>query len=532
VPETSRPPSSTADTESDSPLQLALLAAIVESSDDAIVSKTLDGRILSWNAGAQRIFGYRPEEAIGQSITLIIPTELHAEERRILEKLRQGERIDHFDTIRVSKDGRRIPISLTVSPVRDSRGKIVAASKVARDISDRKRAEQALREREEALREADRRKDQFLALVAHELRNPLAPIRYALATWRKPGTTPEQRKRAEEIFDRQLTQMARLLDDLLDIARITRHSLELKKAATDLKAVMGVAVETARPLLDAKQHTLELELPQPGPSLQADAGRLAQVFSNLLINAAKYTDPGGRVRLSVVREGGQMVFSVSDNGIGIAPDMLPRVFDLFAQADTALERAQGGLGVGLALVRGLVHLHGGSIEARSEGMGCGCEFIVRLPLDSAPAQPGERLTATDGLLVTKERRVLIVADEAGAAEDCAMFLGLHGHLVQIAQAGYRALELGPRFHPDVVLLDIGLPDIDGYELARTMRTTEWGASVTLVALTGWGQEEDRQRAFQSGFDYHLTKPLQPERIETLLQAVLPAATCGSAGPAA
>ena len=405
VPETSKPPSPKADTGSASSLQLALLAAIVESSDDAIVSKTLDGRILSWNAGAQRIFGYRPEEVIGQPITIIIPPELHAQEQGILEKVRRGERIEHFDTVRVSKDGRRIPISLTVSPIRDGRGEIVAASKIARDISDRKQAEQALRQSEEALREADRRKDQFLALVAHELRNPLAPIRYALATWRKPETTPEQRKRAEEIFDRQLTQMARLLDDLLDISRITRHSLELKRTAIEPKTVVSVAVETARPLLDAKRHTLELDLPQPGPSLQGDPGRLAQVFSNLLINAAKYTDEGGKIRLRAVQEGGQMVFTVSDNGIGIAPDMLPRVFDLFAQADTALERAQGGLGVGLALVRGLVDLHGGSIEARSEGIGCGSEFVVRLPVDTVTVQPDEDSGAADEPLRCLERRI-------------------------------------------------------------------------------------------------------------------------------
>jgi len=380
LPET-RTPSSAAAIELDSPTRLALLAAIVESSDDAIVSKTLDGRILSWNAGAQRIFGYCAEEVIGQSITIIIPPELHAEERRILEKLRRGDRIDHFDTVRVAKDGRRIPISLTVSPVRDSHGRIVAASKVARDISDRKRAEDALRQSEEALREADRRKNRFLALLAHELRNPLAPIRYAAATWRKPETTPEQRQRAEEIFDRQLDHMSRLLDDLLDVSRITHTTLELKMSAIDLTSVVSLAVETARPFLEAKQHTLEVELCEPQPRLQADPMRLAQVFSNLLINAAKYTDPAGRIRLRAVQDGGEVVFIVSDNGIGIAPEMLPRVFDLFAQSDAALERAQGGLGVGLTLVQGLVNLHGGSIEARSEGVGRGSEFIVRLPID-------------------------------------------------------------------------------------------------------------------------------------------------------
>jgi PAS domain S-box-containing protein len=373
------PPSPSADTELDYSAQLALLAAIVESSDDAIVSKTLEGRILSWNAGAQRIFGYRADEVIGKPITLIIPPELHDEEQRILAQVGQGQRIDHFDTTRVTKDGRRISISLTVSPVRDSRGTIVAASKVARDISERKRAEQALRESEEALREADRRKDEFLALLAHELRNPLAPIRYALATARQPGTTPEQRERADEIMDRQLTLMSRLLDDLLDISRITHGTLELKKEPMELAAAISTGVETARPFLEAKRHTLLVEVPQSGLGLEADAGRLAQVFSNLLINAAKYTDPGGHIQLRAARLGDEVAVTVSDNGIGIPEDMLPCIFALFSQVPAARERAQGGLGIGLSLVRGLVSLHGGRVEARSQGVGRGSEFIVHLP---------------------------------------------------------------------------------------------------------------------------------------------------------
>ncbi len=263
------PPAPAPVEELDYSVRLALLAAIVESSDDAIVSKTLEGRILSWNAGAARIFGYTAEEAIGQPITIIIPPELREEERRILEQVRHGKRVDHFDTTRVTKDGRQIAISLTVSPVRDSRGVIVGASKVARDITERKRSEEALRESErrlkaseEALRDADRRKDEFLALLAHELRNSLAPIRYALAANKKPGRTPEQLKRSEEIMERQVTHMSRLLDDLLDVARITRSTLDLKKTPTELTFVVGSAIDTARPVLEAKNHTLSLDLPK------------------------------------------------------------------------------------------------------------------------------------------------------------------------------------------------------------------------------------------------------------------------------
>src|SRR5215831_1484050 len=277
--------------------QRALLAAIVDSSDDAIVSKTLEGRILSWNRGATRIFGYEPHEVIGKPITIIVPPDLHAEERQILDKLRRGERIDHFDTIRVTKDGRRIAISLTVSPVRAADGTVIAASKVARDISERKLAEQRLRQSEEALRLADRRKDEFLALLAHELRNPLASIRYALAANRKPGRTPEQRKQADEIIERQITHMSRLLDDLLDVSRITTGKLVLKKSATELTSVIGAAIETVRPLMDEKHHTLALDLPSEPVRLEADAVRLAQIFSNLLINSAKYTPACGRIQL-------------------------------------------------------------------------------------------------------------------------------------------------------------------------------------------------------------------------------------------
>src|SRR5215471_2556160 len=369
---------------SDDPFQQrALLAAIVDSSDDAIVSKTLEGRILSWNRGATRIFGYEPHEVIGKPITIIVPAELHAEERQILDKLRRGERIDHFDTVRVTKDGRRIAISLTVSPVRGADGTVIAASKVARDVSERKVAEQRLQQSEEALRLADRRKDEFMALLAHELRNPLAPIRYALAASRKPGRTPAQLRQAGEIIERQVTHMSRLLDDLLDVSRITRGTLELKKTRTELTSIIGAAIETARPVLEAKHHNLVLDLPTQPVQLEADVVRLAQVFSNLLINAAKYTDPGGRIQLRAFQQDDAVVVSVRDNGIGISADMLPRVFNMFFQTHSALARAEGGLGVGLSLVRGLLALHGGSVEARSEGPGRGSEFTVRLPLGDA-----------------------------------------------------------------------------------------------------------------------------------------------------
>ena len=498
--------------------QRALLAAIVDSSDDAIVSKTLEGRILSWNRGATRIFGYEPHEVIGKPITIIIPPELHAEEQQILEKLRRGERIDHFDTVRVTKDGRRIDISLTVSPVRAADGTVIGASKVARDVSERKLAEQRLQQSEEALRQADKRKDEFLALLAHELRNPLAPIRYALAANKKFGRTLQQRRHADEIIERQVSLMSRLLDDLLDISRITRGALELKRTRTELTSIVGAAIETARPIIDAKQHTLVLDLPEQPLQLDADATRLAQVFSNLLINAAKYTDPGGRIQLRAWQEERNVVVSVSDNGIGIAADMLPRVFNMFFQTHSALARAEGGLGVGLSLVRGLVDLHGGTVQAHSDGPGAGSEFVVQLPLETAT--PESLVAEADAEVASADvgLKVLVVDDNRDAADTCAMLLEASGHHVQTAYTGRQALELARAFHPHAVLLDIGLPDVDGYRLAERFRASPWGRSAILIAVTGWGQEQDRQRAVEAGFDQHLVKPISAETVESLLQS--------------
>jgi PAS domain S-box-containing protein len=504
------------------------LAAIVESSDDAIISKTLEGVITTWNHGAERIFGYTAGEVIGKPVTLLIPPNQIDEEPTILQKLRRGERIDHYETVRLRKDGTLLDVSLTVSPVKDLNGTIIGASKIARDITQRKRMEAALREEiaireraEAALREADRRKDEFLALLAHELRNPLAPIRYALAGNKKAGRTPEQRKRAEDIIERQVTHMSRLLDDLLDISRITRGTLELKKNPTELTLAVGTAIETARPILDAKNHTLSLDLPTTAVRLEADPVRLAQAFSNLLINAAKYTDPGGHIQLRAAQDGHEVVVTIRDNGIGISADMMPRLFTLFSQAQTALGRAEGGLGIGLSLVRGVVTLHGGSIEARSDGPGTGSEFIVRLPIGTPLAAVTDIEATAENLVPGAGLKILVVDDNRDAADACASLLELSGHHVQTAYTGRHALELAETFRPHAVLMDIGLPDFSGYELATKIRAAPWGRGVLLIAVTGWGQEEDRRRALEAGCDHHLTKPIAPETVESLLQSLDP-----------
>jgi PAS domain S-box-containing protein len=689
------PPHQYAQFSAEDPSLLARLAAIVESSDDAIVSKSLDGQIQTWNAGATRIFGHSAEEAIGKAITLIIPPELHAEERQILQRVRSGERIDHFDTIRVTKDGRRIHISLTVSPILDARGVVIGASKTARDITERKHSElllkesqrymsmeaealarlnergsrlwrasslqegldemlaavmellgadmgnvqlrrggvlkieaytgfgpellelfqelwaaddsacaqtlksgqrviiedvttdprveplraaahaagfravistplvggngtllgmlsihfksvrrpseqdlrrldlysrqasdfiqrfnmeQALRQSEEALREADQRKNEFLALLAHELRNPLAPIRYAVALGKRLGRTPEQQQRSDEIIERQVEHMSRLLDDLLDVSRITRGAIELKKSRVELTSVVASAIEAVRPLLDTKRHSLTLDLPKEPLRLETDPVRLAQILSNLLINAAKYTDPNGQIELRARREGMQIVIGVRDNGIGISAEMMPRLFTLFSQARPALERSEGGLGIGLALVRGLVGLHGGKVEAHSEGSNRGSEFIVRLPigaeLPAADAKPQEDRCSSGAAL-----KLLLADDNRDAAETCAMLLESEGHRVHQAHDGQQALELAERYRPDALLLDIGMPDMNGYQLAQQIRSAEWGKQMLLIAVTGWGQADDKRRAREAGFDHHLVKPIDIQQLRSLLAAL-------------
>jgi len=499
------------------------LAAIVESSDDPIVSKTLDGVIRSWNCAAERLFGYSAEEAVGQPITLIVPPERLQEEADILARLRRGERIEHFETVRVAKSGCRIDVALTISPILDASGAIVGASKIVRDITERKVSEQRqqriiaeLRRAEEALREADRRKDEFLAVLAHELRNPLAPIRYAVALARK-GRAQSRQRQAQGIIERQVEHMSRLLDDLLDVSRITRGTLILRRSSIDLASVISAAQESARPLIETKRHTLALKLPEKPIRLVADPVRLAQVLANILINAAKYTDPGGRIELEAAREGCDLIVAIRDNGIGISAEMMPKVFTLFAQAAPALERSEGGLGIGLSLVRGLMELHGGTVSAHSRGTGHGSEFVVRLPIGNPADQPADAAPVRPPASArTKSLRLLVADDNRDSAATCAALLEAAGHEVSVAHSGGEAFDLACRLEPDVLLLDIGMPELNGYQLAQRIRDTDWGRRAVLIAVTGWGQEEDKRRALAAGFDRHLTKPIDPDGLESVL----------------
>ena len=490
----------------------SLLAAIVSASDDAIVSKTLDGIILSWNQGAERLFGYSPAEAVGRSIDLIIPPELRPEERQILQRIRQGDRIDHFETIRVTKDGRRLDISITVSPVRDDSGRVIGASKVARDVTERKQMD-------EALREADRRKDEFLATLAHELRNPLAPIRHSLEILLRSEGDPGLFRHATDILGRQLSHMIRLVDDLLDMSRITRDKLQLRKTRLDLASIIRNAVEASRPLAERDQQTIDVSLPEQPISLDGDPVRLTQVFSNLFNNACQYTEPGGRIWLTAERQDSEVVVLVRDSGIGMPADQLDGIFEMFAQVDDESERPRRGLGIGLTLVRRLVQLHGGTVTARSEGRGLGSEFEVRLPI--AESDPDFEAVAPAPTLDSAARRILVVDDNRDSAESIATLLQLSGHRPFVVHDGIAAVEAAEHLRPDVVLLDVGLPRLSGIDACRRIRSHAWGKGMVIVALTGWGQDSDRRNTKEAGFDAHLVKPVDYGNLLQLLAALLP-----------
>ncbi len=370
--------------------------------------------------------------------------------------------------------------------------------------------------RAEALREADRRKDEFLATLAHELRNPLAPLRNALEILRLSPSDPARAEKARAMMERQVNQMVRLVDDLLDVSRITTGKLAIRKSTTELQATLRDALETVRPFVAAAGHELALDIAAEPICVEGDSTRLAQVFSNLVNNAAKYTEPGGRIEVSLAKEGAEAVVRVRDNGIGLEPKSLASIFDMFVQVDRTLERTQAGLGVGLTLARRLVALHGGSLSVRSEGAGKGSEFEVRLPLAGAILPDSEKVRRAD--TGEEPRRILIADDNADFANSLGALLSGRGHEVRVVYDGAEALATAARFNPDFAFLDIGMPRVHGYEVARRLREAPGTAACVLVAVTGWGQEDDRQRAREAGFDRHLVKPAAPEDIETILKS--------------
>jgi PAS domain S-box-containing protein len=490
------------------------LVAIVESADDAIVGKDLNGVITDWNGGAERIFGYTAEEAVGRHVSMLIPPDRPDEEPQILRSIGRGEYISHYETVRRRKDGEFIDVSLSVSPILDAQGRIIGASKIARDIADQKRLE-------EALRDSDRRKDEFLAMLSHELRNPLATIRNSVQLLRMDPGDAMQRKVLGPL-ERQVATLTRLVDDLMDVSRVTMGRVQLQRSDVPVNRVLRDAADTVRREMRDRRHSFKLHLPDRNLMVNADAVRLEQVVVNLLTNAAKYTPDGGTIQLAAERDGDDALLRVRDSGIGIEPELLPHVFALFSQGSTTLDRAKGGLGIGLALVKYLVEMHGGSVTARSDGPGTGSEFIVRLPLASGepaaeceqPLPPGMGADAAEDSL-----RVLVVDDNRDSADLQATLLHHNGYKVKTAYDGTDALEIALRFRPDAILLDIGLPEIDGYEVAYRVRQQKALNSVVLIAMTGYGQPEDRQRSEAVGFDYHLVKPAEFSELQAILKSV-------------
>jgi PAS domain S-box-containing protein len=497
----------------------ARYAAIVESSDDAIVGKSLEGIVRSWNRGAERLFGYAADEMIGQPIRRIVPPERLGELEGILASIRRGERVEPFETERLRKDGARILVSITVSPIRDASGRVIGASKIARDVTERRQIE-AERERllasaERARAEAEsanRTKDEFLAMLGHELRNPLHALRNAVAAARLDD---RHRARSLEIARRQIDQLARLVDDLLDVARITRGEFVLHRAPVDLAEIVARAVEAHRDAVANRGVRLAVDLPPRAVRVDGDGNRLQQAIGNLLDNAVKYTPLDGEVHIAVRCERGEATVRIRDTGIGIEPAMLPRIFDLFTQARQDLDRPEGGLGIGLTVVRKLVELHGGRVAVRSDGLGKGAEFSIVLPSLVGPRAAASSRPRRPPLSGDRAR-VLVVEDNRDAAEGMSMLLQLFGNRVRVVHDGVAAIEAARAEPPDVILLDIGLPGVDGYEVARRIRDVPELRQVVLVALTGYGRDQDRREALAAGFDHHLAKPVDPDALGSLI----------------
>jgi PAS domain S-box-containing protein len=472
--------------------------------------KDVEGRYVYVNDAAAAIFGRPPAELYGKTDDDLFPpntaAQFKANDRRALESglgIQVIETLLHDDGVLHSSIVSKFPI-----PGPDGRPALVGG--MAIDITDQRRAEAALRD-------ADRRKDEFLATMAHELRNPLAPIRHAIEILKSKAPVDRDLAYSRDVIDRQVQQMVRLLDDLLDVSRISRNKLELHKQPIKLATVIENAFETSQPLMVASRHQFSVSMPADPVHLDADPVRLAQVFANLLNNAAKYTEPGGQICLRAEREGSDIVVCIRDTGIGISAEMLPRLFEMFSQATPALARSQGGLGIGLALVKGLVELHGGTIEVKSAGQGKGSEFVVRLPvMVQLPPLETPAAPSLDHVASEKKVRILIADDNRDGADSLARMLRILGHETHTVYDGQQAVEQAVSFHPDIILLDIGMPKMNGHDAARHIRQQSWGKDVLLIALTGWGREEDRRRTQEVGFDHHLVKPVDAKALLALL----------------
>jgi PAS domain S-box-containing protein len=493
------------------------LAITLRSIGDAVIATDSAGRIMMLNPAAERLTGWTSHEAAGQGMATvfrIINEHTRATVENPIDKvLREGTIVGLANhTLLVARNGVETPIEDSAAPIVDAHGHLHGVVLVFRDASTG-------RSLQRTLLEADRRKNEFLAILAHELRNPLAPIRHAALIARSGSATPEQIDWSNEIIERQVGHMARLLDDLLDVSRITRGTLEIRRTTVAVARIVEDATEMARPLIDARRHAFDVELPDEPLWLDADPLRIAQVLGNLLTNAAKFTDVGGRIALKAVRDGAEVELSVTDSGIGLAPETVQNIFQMFVQVSPPLERTESGLGIGLALSKALVDLHGGRISAESAGKGQGTTIRVRLPLVAAPSA----ITAPPQAAAADAQAaglVLVADDNRDGADSLAALLRLAGHRVVTVNDGNAALEEIERLRPRIALLDIGMPGKTGYDVAAHVRAQPWGAGVTLVALTGWGQATDRERALAVGFDEHWVKPVDVTKVVEFCAAKL------------
>ncbi len=492
---------------------------IVESVRDyALFMLDPTGHVATWNIGAKRIKGYDADEIIGKHFSLFYPPEAVATGICDLE-LEVAAREGRFEDEgwRIRKDGSKFWANVVISAVRDGAGKLVGFAKVTRDLTERKRGEDE-RAALLAAEQANRTKDEFLAMLGHELRNPLAPIVTALQLMRLRGDRSTSKE--QDVIERQVRHMSRLVDDLLDVSRITRGKIELRKEHLDVRGIVAKAIEIVSPLINERRHKLEIDLPERELVVDADADRLTQVFTNLITNAAKYTNPGGTVRITVAEQNGLVAVDVRDDGTGIDPALLPHVFELFVQGKQSSERATGGLGLGLTLVRKFVELHGGSVEAHSPGKGLGSTFTVRLPITDA-----RRLQSTSGMrplsyqIAKQSHRILIVDDNEDARTLLAEVLESVGHKVCSVGDPHEALQRALTFKPQIAILDIGLPGMDGYELGARMLALMGETKPRLIALTGYGQANDRARSIAAGFDDHLVKPVDLRSLLASLAAM-------------
>jgi PAS domain S-box-containing protein len=502
----------------DDPLRLAAvaqLAAIVESSDDAIVSKNLDGIILSWNRGAQRIFGYTADEIVGKSILTLIPPDRQHEEPIILSKLRAGERIDHYETVRRTRDGRLIDVSVTISPIRDVNGNLVAASKVARDITEQKRVLRELRSAKDAAETASRAKDQFLSVLSHELRTPLTPVLGALNFIENNPQLPADELRGQvAMIRRNVEAEARLVDDLLDLTRISRGRIQLHFEVVDAAAVLRNALAIVQSDFDRKALEITVSLRARERHVWADPARLQQVFLNLLANAVKFTPEGGTITIRAYNPvPGALSFEFADTGIGIEPELLPRMFNAFEQGERTITRAFGGLGLGLSIVKSILAMHNATVTASSPGRGRGATFTVQLAT-VPPAQGRKEAAGSPARGEKPLGRILLVEDHADTRQVLARLLRSFGFVVSSAGSVKEALELAEAEQFDLLVSDIGLPDGSGVDVMKALKSRQGTKG---IALSGFGQDDDIRRSREAGFETHLTKPVN---FQTLQQVIL------------